>query len=153
MTRINVPDKRAAVERRACEIRERRLRDGQSFVHIGQALADALPQLKNPLAPRNMPWFTVRPQVPANPVLAHEPLDACGGPARSEGEPALDKVMALATRFGLDAADFEGYAAQRWGSGWKANTLGRRLAWDELERHRNDAEGYADKVAAILRRV
>ncbi len=73
------------------------------------------------------------------------------GPARSDGEPALDKVIALAAGLGVDATDFEGYAAQRWGRGWKLNARGRRRAWDELERHRNDAEGYADKIAATLR--
>lgn len=377
---IKVLSKRAAGEPRACEIYERGLRDGQSFGRIEQALADALPQLKNPLVPRNVPWFTVRAADFANPVLAQELLDsygedrgegrhlyrfpvvfpsdhwqtvmphelaawgsqdkrfwsqysadgrvrhcmchapvpmdtqgrrairvfggrkavmreanggicepeacreyqqrecnlsgrflffvpgirslsafelhtnsfyamnaaiqkfetvgflrggrisgfldrqrtpfylskrlmevshideqgiavrvpqwiieleapvdvcallrdreddeaviaqaqvACGvlegestvpvapideaESARSDGEPALDKVIALATGLGIDAADFEGYAAQRWGSGWKLNARGRRRAWDELERHRNDAEGYADKIAATLR--
>ncbi len=377
---IKVLSKRAAGEPRACEIYERGLRDGQSFGRIEQALADALPQLRNPLVPRNVPWFTVRAADFANPVLAQELLDsygedrgegrhlyrfpavfpsdhwqtvmphelaawgshdkrywseysaegrvrhcmchapvpldtqgrrairvfggrkavmreanggvcepeacleyqqrecnlsgrflffvpgirslsafelhtnsfyamnaaiqkfetvgflrggrisgfldrqctpfylskrlmevshideqgiavrvpqwiieleapvdvcalmrdgeddedviaqaqvACGvlegestgpvasvdeaEPDRSDGEPALDKVIALAAGLGIDAADFEGYATQRWGPGWKRNARGRRRAWDELERHRNDAEGYADKIAATLR--
>lgn len=45
---IKVLSKRAAGEPRAREIYERGLRDGQSFDRIEQALADALPQLKNP---------------------------------------------------------------------------------------------------------
>lgn len=151
MTRISVSSQRAAGEPRTCEICERRLRDGHSFVRIGQALDDALLQLKTPLVLREVPWFTVQPQDLANRGLAHGLLDVCGEPTRSEGEPALDRVIALAAPLGLDAADFEGYAAQRWGPGWKVNARVRRLAWDELERHRNDAEGYADKVAATLR--
>lgn len=151
MTRINVPSQRVAGELRMCEICGRRLRDGPSFVRIGQALADALLQLPAPLVPRNVPWFNVRAQDLANRVLAHELQDARGEPVRCDGEPALDKVIALAARLGLDAADFESYAPQRWGPGWKANTRDRRHACDELERHRNDAEGYADKVAATLR--
>jgi hypothetical protein len=379
---IKVLSRRAAGEPRACEIYERGLRDGQSFDRIEQALADALPQLKNPLVPRNVPWFTVRPADFANPVLAHElldaygedrgdgrhlyrfpvvfpsdhwqtvmphelaawgsqdkrywseysadgrvrhcmchapvpldtqgrravrlfggrkavlreanggicepeacreyqqrecnlsgrflffvpgirslsafelhtssfyamnaaiqkfetvgflrggrisgfldrqrtpfflskrlmevshideqgiavrvpqwiieleaPVDVCallrdreddeaviaqaqvacealGGdatepvvpvdetePTRSGGEPALDKVVMLAAGLGIDTADFDRYAAQRWGPGWKLNARGRRRAWDELQRHRNDAEGYADKVAVTLRGV
>jgi len=379
---IKVLSRRAAGEPRACEIYERELRDGQTFDRIEQALADALPQLKNPLVPRNVPWFTVRAADFANPVLAHELLDAYGEdrgdgrhlyrfpvvfpsdhwqtvmphelaawgshdkrywseysadgrvrhcmchaavpldrhgrhavrlfggrkavlreanggicepeacreyqqrecnlsgrflffvpgirslsafelhtssfyamnaaiqkfetvgflrggrisgfldrqrtpfylskrlmevshideqgvavrvpqwiieleapvdvcallrdreddeaviaqaqvacealagasselvapvdemePAGPGDEPVLAKVIALATAMGIDAADFDRYAAQRWGPGWKLNARGRRRAWDELQRHRNDAEGYADKVAAILRGV
>ena len=74
-------------------------------------------------------------------------------PAEPGGEPALDKVMTLAAGLGIDAADFDRYAALRWGPGWKLNARGRRRAWDELQRHRNDAEGYADKVAVTLRGV
>ena len=70
---IKVLTKRAAGEPRACEIYERGLRDGHSFDRIEQALAEALPQLKNPLVPRNVPWFTVRAQDFGNPALACEP--------------------------------------------------------------------------------
>ena len=379
---IKVLSRRAAGEPRACEIYERGLRDGQTFDRIEQALADALPQLKNPLVPRNVPWFTVRAADFANPVLAHEllgaygedrgegrhlyrfpvvfpsdhwqtvmphelaawgshdkrywseysadgrvrhcmchapvpldsqgrravrlfggrksvlreanggicepeacreyqqrecnlsgrflffvpgirslsafelhtssfyamnaaiqkfetigflrggrisgfldrqrtpfylskrlmevshidergiavrvpqwiieleaPVDVCAllrdreddeaviaqaqvacaalagasselvapvdemEPAGPGDEPVLDKVIALAAGLGVDAPDFDRYAAHRWGPGWKLNARGRRRAWDELQRHRNDAEGYADQVAATLRGV
>lgn len=78
-----------------------------------------------------------------------EVADADGVPSR--GEPTLDKVLALAGGHGVSAADFEAYAARRWGPGWKLNPQGRRRAWDELDRHRNDAPGYVDKVAVALR--
>jgi hypothetical protein len=71
--------------------------------------------------------------------------------APSRDEPTLDKVLALAGGHGVSAADFEAYAARRWGPGWKLNPQGRRRAWDELDRHRNDAPSYADKIAALLR--
>jgi hypothetical protein len=48
---IKVLSKRAEGVPRACEIYERGLRDGHSFDRIEQALAEALPQLKNPLVP------------------------------------------------------------------------------------------------------
>lgn len=75
---IKVLTKRAAGEPRACEIYERGLRDGHSFDRIEQALAEALPQLKNPLVPRNVPWFTVRAQDFGNPALARELIEAYG---------------------------------------------------------------------------
>jgi hypothetical protein len=87
---------------------------------------------------------------PTAPVMAAtEATDAEVAPSR--GEPTLDKVLALAGGHGVSAADFEAYAAQRWGPGWKLNPQGRRRAWDELDRYRNDAPGYVDKVAAVLR--
>jgi hypothetical protein len=75
---IKVQSKRAAGEPRACEIYERGPRDGHSFDRIEQALAEALPQSKNPLVPRNVPWFTVRAQDFGNPAPARELLDAFG---------------------------------------------------------------------------
>lgn len=69
----------------------------------------------------------------------------------ADGEPSLDKVLARAEAMGIAAARFQGYAERRWGKGWRLNVRGRRRAWDELERHVNDPEGYADKVAAALR--
>lgn len=71
--------------------------------------------------------------------------------APSSGEPAWDKIIALAGALGIDAADFEAYAAQCWGAGCKVNARGRLRAWDELDRHRNDPQGYADKIAIALR--
>jgi hypothetical protein len=82
-------------------------------------------------------------------VAAADVADAEVAPSR--GEPTLVKVLALAGKYGVSAADFEAYAARRWGPGWKLNPQGRRRAWDELDRHRNDTPGYADKVAAALR--
>ena len=73
--------------------------------------------------------------------------------AGSRGEPVLDRVMALVGMLGIEVARFEAYAAQCWGAGWKSNARGRRRAWDELDRHRNDPQGYADKMDVALREV
>ena len=65
-------------------------------------------------------------------------------------EPSLDKVLAGAQAFGIGADRYEHYAGLRWGPGWKLNPHGRRRAWDELERYRNDAAGYLDKIESEL---
>ena len=62
------------------------------------------------------------------------------------GEPTVDKVVARALASGIASDLYEAYAERRWGSGWKLNRQGRRRAWDELERYRNDPQGYLDKI-------
>jgi hypothetical protein len=66
------------------------------------------------------------------------------------GEPSLDKVLAGAQAFGIEPGLYGRYADLRWGPGWKLNPQGRRRAWDELERYRNDATGYCDKIETEL---
>ena len=61
---------------------------GQSFDEIEQAITAALPELKHPLVPRNVPWFTVRAQDFANPELALQILDTYGED-RGDGERRL----------------------------------------------------------------
>jgi len=60
-------------------------------------------------------------------------------------------VIARATAIGLSADVYAAYADRRWGSGWKLNRQGRRRAWDELERYRNDPQGYVDKVESEMK--
>lgn len=71
-------------------------------------------------------------------------------PTLREGEPSLGKVLAVAQDFGIDACRYQQYAVQRWGAGWTLNPQGRRRAWDELERYRNDPSGYLDKIESEL---
>lgn len=66
------------------------------------------------------------------------------------GEPSLEKVLACAHVFGIEAGRYERYAGLRWGAGWKLNPHGRRRAWDELERYRKDPSGYLDKIESEL---
>lgn len=71
----------------------------------------------------------------------------------SDESPSHDQVLALAETFGLDPDRYGAYADRRWGAGWKLNRQGRRRAWDELERYRQDPEGYADKIETELARA
>ena len=66
--------------------------------------------------------------------------------AATEGEPTLSKVIAFAEGLGIPGAAYCEYADRRWGSGWKLNPHGRRRAWDDIERHRNDPASFRDKV-------
>ncbi|MBB4844380.1 hypothetical protein HNP55_002916 [Paucibacter oligotrophus] len=75
---IMVLTKRAAEVPQAKEIYKQGVADGHSFEQIERALKEALPQLKSPLVPRNLPWFTVRAQDFPNPEVAQQILDAYG---------------------------------------------------------------------------
>ncbi len=65
--------------------------------------------------------------------------------------PDLQQVLALAQSFDIESERFLAYADGRWGVGWRVSAHGRARAWDELDRHRNDAGGYRDKVDAALK--
>jgi len=69
---------KAAAVPEAVDIYERGLAAGDSFVQVEQALMAALPQLKSPLVPKNVPWFTVREKDFSNPEVARQILEAHG---------------------------------------------------------------------------
>jgi hypothetical protein len=71
--------------------------------------------------------------------------------ARASGSPAIDLVIEAARSYGIDAPRYEEYADKRWGSGWKLNVSGRRAALEEIERYRNDPDGFLDKIDSELR--
>ena len=75
---IKVLTKKAAEQPRAKAIYDQGVAAGQSFEQIERAIADALPNLKTPLVPRNVPWFTVRAQDFPNPEIAREILENFG---------------------------------------------------------------------------
>lgn len=75
---IKVLTKKAAENPKAKEIYEQGVASGQSFEQIEKALTEALPNLKTPLVPKNVPWFTVRAQDFPNPEIARQILDAHG---------------------------------------------------------------------------
>lgn len=81
---IKVLTRRAAERPLACEIYDKGVAAGQSFDQIERAITQALPELKTPLVPRNVPWFTVRAQDFPNPELARQIVDA-HGEDRGEG--------------------------------------------------------------------
>jgi Recombination directionality factor-like len=70
-------------------------------------------------------------------------------PERTD-HPSLAHVLTRARDLGVEPDRFLAYADGRWGAGWRINRHGRARAWEEVERHRNDAQGYADKVAVAL---
>ena len=68
----------AAKNPQARAIYEQGVAAGQSFEQIEQALVTALPRIKTPLVPKNLPRFTVPGQNFSNPELAQQMLGAHG---------------------------------------------------------------------------
>lgn len=85
---IKVLARQAAEQPQAQALYEQGVAAGQSFDEIEAAILAALPTLKHPLIPRNVPWFTVRAQDFANPLLAQQIL-ATYGEVRDDGERRL----------------------------------------------------------------
>jgi len=82
---IKVLTKKAAEQPKAKAIYDQGVAAGQSFEQIERAITEALPALKTPLVPRNVPWFTVRGQDFPNPEIAAQIL-AAYGEDRGEGQ-------------------------------------------------------------------
>jgi len=82
---IMVLTRKAAEQPEAKAIYTQGVAEGRSFEAIEKALAQALPQLKSPLVPRNVPWFTVRgsdvPQPGNRPRRSSTPMARIGGRA------------------------------------------------------------------------
>ena len=81
---IKVLTRKAAEQPQAQAIYDQGVAAGKSFEQIEHAITEALPQLKTPLVPRNVPWFTVRAQDFPNPEIARQILEA-HGEDRGEG--------------------------------------------------------------------
>lgn len=74
-------------------------------------------------------------------------VQACPDPALTAG---AEQALAAAAGLGVDAARFARYADRRWGAEWMRSANGRHQVLDEIERYRNDPEGFADKIDAHL---
>jgi len=72
---IKVLTRRAAESARAREVYEAGVAEGRGFDAIERQLAAVLPDLKNPLTPKNVPYFTVRGEDFPNPELARQIMD------------------------------------------------------------------------------
>ena len=72
---IKVLTRRAAESARAREVYEAGVAEGRGFEAIERELAAVLPDLKNPLTPKNVPYFTVRGEDFPNPELARQIMD------------------------------------------------------------------------------
>lgn len=75
---IKVLTKRAADNPTARDIYERGVAQNHSFDEIEHAITQAVPDLKTPLVPKNVAWFTVRPGDFPNPEIARQIIDNFG---------------------------------------------------------------------------
>ena len=75
---IKVLTKSAGSNPHAKQIYDRGVAAGQDFDSIEKAIAQALPDIKNPLTPRNVPFFTVRRCDFAVPEVADQILELYG---------------------------------------------------------------------------
>jgi len=85
---IKVLTKKAAEHPKAKEIYERGVAANHSFEDIERAINEAVPELKTPLIPKNVPWFTVRPDDFPNAEIAEQIL-AQYGEDRGDGTKRL----------------------------------------------------------------
>jgi hypothetical protein len=75
---IKVLTKKAAEHPKAKAIYEWGLSANHSFETIERAISEAVPELKTPLIPHNVAWFTVRPDDFPNPEIAQDILTMYG---------------------------------------------------------------------------
>lgn len=75
---IKVLTRKAAEHPQAKAIYERGVAANHSFEAIERAISEAVPELRTPLVPKNVPWFTVRPDDFPNPEIGKEILTAYG---------------------------------------------------------------------------
>lgn len=81
----------------------------------------------------------------------HDAADGAFADAPAVAEPpSIAQLLARARPMGLSAEHYLAYLTRRFGMGWQRRVHDRARAWDELERHRHDPAGYADKVAVAL---
>jgi hypothetical protein len=74
-------------------------------------------------------------------------VQVCLDPVLTVG---AEHVLAAAAGLGVDSTRFARYADRRWGPEWMRSANGRHQVLDEIERYRNDPEGFADKIDAHL---
>ncbi|WBS00115.1 hypothetical protein OU994_17480 [Pseudoduganella sp. SL102] len=75
---IKVLTKAAASDPRIRALYEDGLAHHATFEQIEQRITEQFPDVKTPLAPKNVAWFTVRPNDFPNPAVASQILDAYG---------------------------------------------------------------------------
>lgn len=65
--------------------------------------------------------------------------------------PTMEQIVGKVQSYGIDLTQYDAYADQRWGRGWRSNAFGRHHAQEELDRYRNDPQGYLDKIDCAMR--
>lgn len=91
-----------------------------------------------------------RPDAVDIPAVPEAEPAAFEAPPVREGRPSFEQLVARAQAYGIVPERYQAYADRRWGRGWKINPHGRARARDELERYRNDPQGYLDKIESEL---
>lgn len=74
------------------------------------------------------------------------------GQVRTAPAVSVEQVLDAAVALGVEAACFERYARLRWGPDWKRDASDRLRVLDEVERYRNDPDGFLDKIVTYLNR-
>src|ERR1700686_3135232 len=87
---IMVLTKAAANNAKAKEIYERGVKANLPFEDIEKEINADLPELRKPLTPKNVPWFTVRPADFPNPEIRRQIMEAFGE-QRGDGGRRLSK--------------------------------------------------------------
>jgi hypothetical protein len=95
---IMVLTKKAREYARAQELYALGVEAGHSFEAIEMAIRAEFPDLKSPLIPRNVPWFTVRAEDFANPEIARQILELYG----QEGDDGLRRLYRFPVVFPCD---------------------------------------------------
>lgn len=91
------------------------------------------------------------PVPPANASTEVQPGRKARRKAAVAKGPTLEQVVQRAQSYGIELSQYEAYADQRWGHGWRFNAFGRQHAYDELVRYQNDPKGYFDKIDCAMR--
>jgi len=91
---------------------------------------------------------------PVGPVTTATDGQPDGKPRRkavvSKG-PTFEQLAQRVQSYGIELSQYEAYADQRWGRGWRFNAFGRQRAYEELVRYQNDPMGYFDKIDCAMR--
>ena len=127
--------------------------DGETAIVNARIASRVLEGAPHASAIQDTPLHADRPEaIVRQSRTTDTPSPACPAPAtETMAAPDVEQILALARSYGLEGTHYEDYADRRWGSGWKLNTGGRKRAFDELERYRNDPQGLRDKVNTELK--
>jgi len=136
----------------AAQVLERRGEPSEASEHVPQAGAS---EVKLPADRSHVRTDTAGSDpVGAPSESEHPPQSHQAGRVGRKGPPSkgptFDQVAQRALSYGISVTQYQAYADQRWGRGWRYNALGRQNAYDELERYRNDPQGYLDKMDCAI---
>jgi predicted kinase len=120
--------------------------EGEAHIPAGVGIKVPARQVADDRAARSLSECGVKESGPFDDT-ERAMVQACLDPVLAVG---AEQVLAAAAGLGVDTARFARYADRRWGPGWMRNANDRHQVLDEIERYRNDPEGFADKIDAHL---